>query len=351
MSWDNISKTLGSVIDERLSSPLISTFVISWSLWNYKFFVLLFSKTPAVETITLIKQICFPDAWAIAVNGVLLPALTTALYLFALPRPSRWVSKWWRLQQKGVEDDRRSIDGTVTLTLEQSNELKSENIRLRSELGKLTIERDEANEQRNLSEALKEAAEASRLEAEAISATRAGQLNDLSGQIEDARRRGRYLLQQTISSATIIQQLFDLLDTDKTVPEGIGAIEWAVLKHLEESGEFKRGLDVETLRAMSAYLKFDIPEDGRSFRVVTEPLSDIQEMKLIDGNFVADHEDNREFRLTARGLRLFTRLKQFDAILSVKGEDTLKAALHKMWAAATDEISEMSSRGELPQQS
>lgn len=129
MSWEPISKTLGSVIDERLSSPLISTFVISWSLINYKFFVILFSDESVTKTFDLIedtfwKKKCVIDwGWEYCTPWTqffILPTIATALYLFVLPRPARWVYELWRANQKKTNDIRDKYESEQKISVAES---------------------------------------------------------------------------------------------------------------------------------------------------------------------------------------------------------------------------------------
>ena len=143
MSWEPISKTLGSVIDERLSSPLISTFVISWSLINYKFFVILFSKESVPKTFDLIeetfwKKKCVIDLpWEYCTpltQFLILPTIATALYLFVLPRPARWVYEHWRENQKRTNEIRIRYDDEQPISTEESQAYRRRNRELESEL-------------------------------------------------------------------------------------------------------------------------------------------------------------------------------------------------------------------------
>jgi hypothetical protein len=55
---NEIVKSAKAQLSERIASPLIGSFVISWCLWNYKFLVILFSASafmwPVRETFSLV---------------------------------------------------------------------------------------------------------------------------------------------------------------------------------------------------------------------------------------------------------------------------------------------------------
>ncbi len=120
---DSLGKTLGTFFEERLTNPLISSFVIAWSLYNYKVFVILLSKNTVTETFLLMNQ-RFPDWSTVVIHGFIIPAIFAALYLFVLPLPTKWVYKWVREKQKAIDDIRDEYESHKRLTREQSIELR-----------------------------------------------------------------------------------------------------------------------------------------------------------------------------------------------------------------------------------
>lgn len=130
---DDIFKSLQSHINERLSSPLMGSFVVSWGLWNYKFLVILFSAASVSETFRLINTLVFPDSSTLLLRGLLYPALTAAAYIFIYPYPARFVYKFSHEQQKLINDSRRRIEGETLLTLEESRKIRSEWMRIETE--------------------------------------------------------------------------------------------------------------------------------------------------------------------------------------------------------------------------
>ncbi|WP_374402570.1 hypothetical protein [Niveibacterium sp.] len=107
--------TKDSLLD-RLSNPLISSFAIAWSLWNYKFFVLLFSETKATVTFEWIDRICFPDAESIIFKGFLFPLLSALTYIYVLPFPTEYVLKFVLYQKKKQNDLRKEAAEGELLT-------------------------------------------------------------------------------------------------------------------------------------------------------------------------------------------------------------------------------------------
>ncbi len=100
---DSIDTGLTAFFKERLTNPVISSIAISWSLYNYKFYVILFSDNSVIQRSALIKE-RFPDIEAILIHGVFWPALFAALYLFGSPYVTAWYYGWLRDRQKKVDE-------------------------------------------------------------------------------------------------------------------------------------------------------------------------------------------------------------------------------------------------------
>lgn len=122
--FEGFGKSLGEVIADRFNNPMVTSFVIAWSLWNYKFFVILFSDASIQGTFKLIHEIQFNGAnWFL--NGVAIPLLAAAAYIFLLPFPSRYVYRSWKYSQKKTNDIKQEIEGQTLLTLDESRALRT----------------------------------------------------------------------------------------------------------------------------------------------------------------------------------------------------------------------------------
>ena len=123
---DEIVKSAKAQLSERIASPLIGSFAISWSLWNYKFLVILFSAASVSQTFALVDIMVFPTTWSLILNGVLLPAATTFAYLFLYPYPAKYVYEFTRRRQKVINEVRQRIEDETPLTIEESRQLRAE---------------------------------------------------------------------------------------------------------------------------------------------------------------------------------------------------------------------------------
>lgn len=133
---DNVGKTLSRLIEERLSSPLLSTFIISWCLWNYRFLVILLSDASVSTTFRLIDTVAFPSTTDLLLKGLALPLATTVLYIYAYPYPSKAVYDAWRRQQQELNKIKQRYDDQQPLTIEESRQLRAERLALEDQLVK-----------------------------------------------------------------------------------------------------------------------------------------------------------------------------------------------------------------------
>ncbi len=121
-----IVKSAKAQLSERIASPLSGSFVISWCLWNYKFFVILFSDASVSQTFLLVDTIVFPSIWLSILKGVFLPAATTFAYIFVYPYPAKYVYEFTRRRQKEINEVRQRIEDETLLTIEESRRSRAE---------------------------------------------------------------------------------------------------------------------------------------------------------------------------------------------------------------------------------
>lgn len=131
--FEQIFGSIRNQIDERLSNPLAGSFLLSWCLWNYKFFVILFSAEGVAKTFELIDVIVFPDVQSVLLKGVVYPLVTSALYIFIYPYPARYVYEFSRTRQREISEIKRRIEEETPLTIEESRRIRSELARIESE--------------------------------------------------------------------------------------------------------------------------------------------------------------------------------------------------------------------------
>ena len=142
---ENLGKDLRLQFHERLSSPLIGSFVISWLIWNYRLLAVLFSSKTVEERFAFMDTVLYPTSgvtWWYKLFGPLLCALA---YIFIYPYPAKWVNGFWLRRERERKQQRDEIDGATRLTKDEMaqerkrtyarvRETEEENRQLREEL-------------------------------------------------------------------------------------------------------------------------------------------------------------------------------------------------------------------------
>lgn len=137
-----ITEWLGH-LRERLSSPLMASFVVSWCLWNYRFLVILFGEAQISTTFDLLDTYLQRDPyWFRLALG---PAFTTALYLFGLPFLDKWVFEFRLSRQLKVNEAKQAIMGATFITESDKRKLLDELQRREAYMTKQIAEVNEEN--------------------------------------------------------------------------------------------------------------------------------------------------------------------------------------------------------------
>lgn len=121
---DDVVKTVKSQLYDRLNSPLSSTFIIAWCLWNWRFILLLVSDINVLEKFSHVETKIYPSWYELFTNGIFCPLITTILVIFVYPIPSMYVYEYSRNQQKKLKEIRQKIDDEMPLTKEEAKEIR-----------------------------------------------------------------------------------------------------------------------------------------------------------------------------------------------------------------------------------
>jgi hypothetical protein len=103
-------------IHERLSSPLLGSFVVSWLIWNYRMLFVLFSAMTVEERFDYIDHDLYPTAFSFWTHRLGGPLICAVLYVFAYPRIAKFVQKIWLPQQVKLKEERDVIFHSKLLT-------------------------------------------------------------------------------------------------------------------------------------------------------------------------------------------------------------------------------------------
>lgn len=109
---------------ERVSSPLTSSFVLSWCAWNFRLITLMLSGMEPTAKFKMIDTVLYPDIWSAVLHFAIGPIVTSCLYVFLYPFPESWAFKWAKSKQNALRTFQANLDSEVPLTPEQSRELR-----------------------------------------------------------------------------------------------------------------------------------------------------------------------------------------------------------------------------------
>jgi len=111
---------------ERVSSPLLSSFALSWCGWNYKFLLVVLSGMSSHEKIVYIDMNIFPSVWSVVMHGAVLPLITCLFLIFLYPIPAEYIYRHVKIQQRRLKEIQQSIDDESPLSKEQARKIRRE---------------------------------------------------------------------------------------------------------------------------------------------------------------------------------------------------------------------------------
>ena len=144
---DDMFKSVKAQLYERAVSPLIGSIVISWSLWNYKFILLMVSGLKVTDKYKIIDEVLFTTWQQAYLQGALYPIATAVFYLYLYPYPAKYVFEFTRNRQKEISDIKRKIEDETLLSVKESRAIRREIYALEEEMQK-DIERKDSEIER-----------------------------------------------------------------------------------------------------------------------------------------------------------------------------------------------------------
>lgn len=135
LRMDEFMKTVKAQLYERVASPLLFSFCISWIVWNYRLLLISFSSLAPLEKITYIDNFFeksyfnFYDIKNFYIYCFVGPLVTSLIYIFIYPYPARFVYKYAINRQKEIKEIQQKIDDDTPLTIEEARQIRSESWR------------------------------------------------------------------------------------------------------------------------------------------------------------------------------------------------------------------------------
>lgn len=121
---DDLMNAVKAQLYERISSPLLSSFVISWIGWNYRFLLIVFSSMLTPDKVMYIDVVAFPGQYDVFLRGFFYPLASACALIFLYPFPAKYVYRFSRTQQKALKEIQTSIEDETPLTRDEAREIR-----------------------------------------------------------------------------------------------------------------------------------------------------------------------------------------------------------------------------------
>lgn len=131
----DILTSIKSYLYDRAASPLIGAFFVAWSVWNYRFFVIIISSDPSnsADKFDAIDKLFEAVRFSVGrleftisgeiLNGLLVPTALTAIYLFLYPLLAKPVYEHSLKKQKELRTIKQEQENQRLLSVEESREI------------------------------------------------------------------------------------------------------------------------------------------------------------------------------------------------------------------------------------
>jgi len=141
--FSELVKTVKVQLYERVTSPLLAAFFISWCLWNYRFLLVLADKSKIENKFLIIDTVLYPSWSQYLYINFLGPLLTALGMLYIYPLPARKVFEYNRKQQLKLRIIQQEIEDETPMTLEEGRVIRQEALKLELEFHSQLKKKDE----------------------------------------------------------------------------------------------------------------------------------------------------------------------------------------------------------------
>lgn len=123
---DEIVKSIKISVHDRVTSPLFGAFLISWSIFNYRLLIVLFSSETFQNKFSYIDTTLYISSfWHDLLPLFVYPLIATIGFLVLYPYPAGLIFHFWHSHKKQLKEKRQKIDGDTLLTKEESKKLRN----------------------------------------------------------------------------------------------------------------------------------------------------------------------------------------------------------------------------------
>lgn len=128
--FEDLIKTVKAQLYDRLTSPLLGCFLLSWVIWNYKFIFTLFSEMKTEDKFKFIENYIYVGHYAHFIYGLLLPFIITLFFIFIYPYPAKFAYAFFRKRQVELKEIQQKIDDETPLTRDEARKIRSDAVKM-----------------------------------------------------------------------------------------------------------------------------------------------------------------------------------------------------------------------------
>lgn len=128
--FEDLIKTVKAQLYDRVTSPLLGCFLLSWVIWNYKFIFALFSSMKIEDKFKYIDNVIYKGASDYLIQCLALPLITTAFFIFIYPYPAKFTYEFFRKRQVELKEIQQKLDNETPLTKEEAKKIRSDAIKM-----------------------------------------------------------------------------------------------------------------------------------------------------------------------------------------------------------------------------
>ncbi|MEN5264417.1 hypothetical protein [Stenotrophomonas sp. TWI587] len=114
----------------RMRSPFVGVFVFSWIAWNHRTLFVLFADMKVGKRFGFIDEELYPSTGQFITSNLLLPLLSSVLYIGVVPWVTEAVHRWNLWMQRRLRQAEMRSEGLELLTEQQSVQLRERMARL-----------------------------------------------------------------------------------------------------------------------------------------------------------------------------------------------------------------------------
>lgn len=123
--FDDIQTSVKAALYERIGNPLLSAFMISWLLWNYKFLLVLFSGMEYWEKLSHIEDLYPSFLIGIKSNIFLYPSISALIYFFVFPWFNLFATTYTEFLRKRLREEKLRYESEMPLSADQARKLRA----------------------------------------------------------------------------------------------------------------------------------------------------------------------------------------------------------------------------------